>query len=186
MTDIASQLGLEPHALAGKWGWFVGLGIVMILAGFFAFADTVLVTLLSVIFIGAALLVTGAFQIVHAFANKDWGAFAFALLCGALYIAGGLLIMDEPEHGSVIITILLLVALSVGGALRIAMALRHREIAGWWLLLLGGLVSIFLSVFLFMGLPWTSFWLLGTIIAVELIFHGVGWIRMGLALREMR
>jgi uncharacterized membrane protein HdeD (DUF308 family) len=186
MTDIARNYGLEPHALAGKWGWFLGLGIVMALAGVFAFLDTVLVTLLSVIFIGAAMLLAGAFQIIHAFANKDWGAFAFALLCGALYIVGGFLIMDEPAQGSVVITIFLLVALSVGGALRIAMAVRHREIAGWWLLLLGGTVSIVLSVILFAGLPWTSLWLLGTIIAVELIFHGVGWIMLGFSLRGMR
>ena len=186
MTDFARQFGFESHALAGKWGWFVGLGIVMVVAGGFAFVDTVFVTLVSVIFIGAAMLVSGAFQIVHAFANKDWGAFIFALLCGALYIVGGLLIMDEPAQGSVIITIFLLVALSVGGALRVAMAVRHREVKGWWLLVLGGLVSIALAVILFLGLPWTSFWLLGTIIAVELIFHGVGWISFGFALRNMR
>jgi uncharacterized membrane protein HdeD (DUF308 family) len=185
MTDIARNYGLEPHALAGKWGWFLGLGIVMALAGVFAFLDTVLVTLLSVIFIGAAMLVGGVFQVVHAFVNKEWGAFVFALLCGALYIFGGLLIMDEPVQGSLVVTIFLLAALSVGGVLRIVMALRHREIKGWWLLLLGGLVSIVLAVLLFTSLPWSSLWLLGTIIAVELIFHGVGWIRLGLALRAM-
>jgi uncharacterized membrane protein HdeD (DUF308 family) len=93
--------------------------------------------------------------------------------------------MDEPVQGSLVVTIFLLAALSVGGVLRIVMALRHREIKGWWLLLLGGLVSIVLAVLLFTSLPWSSLWLLGTIIAVELIFHGVGWIRLGLALRAM-
>ena len=185
MTDIARQFGLEPHALAEKWGWFVALGVVMILAGGFAFVDTMAVTLLSVIFIGAAMLVAGVFQVVHAFANKDWGHFLVAVLCGALYIVGGLLIMDEPAQGSLIVTIFLLVALTVGAVLRIVMALQHREVAGWWLLLLGGIVTIVLAVLLFLGLPWTSLWLLGTIIAVELIFHGVGWISFGLALRAM-
>ena len=61
---------------------------------------TVLVTLISVIFIGAALLIAGIFQIVHAFANKEWGAFLLALLGGALYIVGGLLIAREGIKNS--------------------------------------------------------------------------------------
>jgi Short repeat of unknown function (DUF308) len=102
MTDLARQLGLEPRRLAARWGWFVALGVVMVIAGGFALADTVLVTLVSVIFIGAALLIAGIFQVIHAFANKGWVAFLMALLGGALYIVGGLLIMDEPVNGSVV------------------------------------------------------------------------------------
>ena len=183
MTDIAHQLGIEPRRFAAKWGWFVALGIGMLLAGGFALVDTMLVTILSVIFIGAALLVAGIFQIVHAFANKEWGAFLFALLCGALYVIGGLLIMNEPVSGSLIITIFVMASLAVNGVLRIVMALRHRELQGWWLVLLGGLIAIGVAVMLFLSLPWSSLWLLGTLIAIELIFNGVGWIRLGFALR---
>jgi uncharacterized membrane protein HdeD (DUF308 family) len=186
MTDIASDFSPEMRSLGPKWGWFVALGVVMIIAGGFAFADTILVTLLSVIFIGVALVVGGVFQIIHAFANKGWGAFVLGLLCGALYIIGGFLIMDEPLQGSVIITIFLLAALSVSGVLRIVMALRHREIGGWWFLLLTGILSIALAVLLYMSLPWASLWVLGTVIAVELIFHGVGWVSLGFALRKVR
>jgi uncharacterized membrane protein HdeD (DUF308 family) len=75
MTDLARQLGLEPRRLAARWGWFVALGVVMVIAGGFALGDTVLVTLVSVLFIGAALLIAGIFQVIHAFANKGWGHF---------------------------------------------------------------------------------------------------------------
>lgn len=186
MTDIAQTSGLQFRSLSAKWGWFVALGIGMILAGGLALGDTVLVTLVSVIFIGAMMVVAGAFQILHAFAIKQWGTFLFALLCGALYVAAGLIIMREPIQGSIIITIFLLAVLSVAGILRIVMALRHREIKGWWLLLLTGIISIGLAVLLYLSLPWSSLWLLGTIIAIELILHGVGWITLGFALRGMR
>jgi uncharacterized membrane protein HdeD (DUF308 family) len=186
MTDIAADFSPEMRSLSPKWGWFVALGVVMIAAGVFALGDTVLVTLISVIFIGAALVVGGAFQIIHAFANKGWGAFVLGLLCGALYIVGGLLIMNEPVQGSIVITIFLLAALSVSGVLRIVMAIRHREISGWWILLLTGILSIALAVLLYLSLPWASLWLLGTVIAVELIFHGVGWVSLGFALRKVR
>ena len=186
MTDIARTSRFEFRSLSAKWGWFVALGIGMILTGGFALGDTVLVTLVSVIFIGAMMVVAGAFQILHAFAIKQWGAFLFALLCGALYVAGGLLIMREPVQGSIVITAFLLAVLSVAGVLRMVMALRHREIKGWWLLLLTGIVSVGLAILLFLSLPWSGLWLLGTIIAIELVFQGVGWITLGFALRGMR
>jgi len=186
LFETEGAFGFDPRRLAERWGWFMALGVVMLLAGVFALGDTVLVTLLSVLFIGAALLVGGVCQVVHAFANKAWGAFLFALLCGALYIVSGLLIMREPVQGSVVITILLVAALCVSGVLRIVMALRHREIPGWWLLLLGGLISVALAAALYLSLPWSGLWFLGMVVAIELLFQGIAWIRLGLALREMR
>jgi len=180
---LATPSGHAGDRIAGRWGWFITLGIVMVLAGGFALGDTVLVTLLSVIFIGAMLVVGGVIQLIHAFANRSWAGFILSLLCGALYVVGGFLIMQEPVQGSVLITIVLMASLAVGGVLRIVMALRHREVGGWWLLLLGGLISIVLAALLFVSLPWSSFVLLGTLIAIELIFHGVAWIRLGLTLR---
>jgi uncharacterized membrane protein HdeD (DUF308 family) len=177
--------GLGHAHIVAKWGWFVALGIVLIAAGVFALGDVVAVTLVSVIFIGAMLLVGGVFQIVHAFMTRTWSAFLFQLLGGALYVVGGLLIMDEPEHGSVLITLLLLMALIVGGVLRVTIALRHREIAGWWLMLLSGVISLVIGVLLFMELPWSGLWVLGTLIAVELIMMGMTWLQFGFTLRRL-
>lgn len=185
MSDLVAPPG-GLRALSGKWGWFVALGLVMTVAGVLALGDTVFVTLISVIFIGAALLVSGVFQIIHAFANKGWGAFLFALLSGVLYVVGGFLIMREPVTGSVLITALLLVALAFGGVLRVIMALRHREVRGWWLLLVGGVISIVLAVVLYLSLPWSGLWVLGTLIAIELIIQGVSWTSVGFAMRAMR
>ncbi len=186
MSENTSPRPVGMGELAGKWGWFVGLGIIMLIGGVLALGDTVLVTLLSVIFIGAVLVVSGIVQIIHAFANKGWASFLFALLCGALYIVGGLLIMGEPVQGSILLTIFLLAALAVGGVLRIVIALRHREVHGWWLLLIGGVISLALAVLLYISLPWSGLWVLGTIIAVELIIQGASWVSMGFALRGMR
>jgi uncharacterized membrane protein HdeD (DUF308 family) len=188
MSDLqahSARHGLGYRHVAAKWGWFVFLGIVLIAAGIFALGDAVAVTLVSVIFIGAMLLVGGVIQIVHAFMTRTWSSFLFQFLGGALYIVGGLLIMDEPEHGSVLITLLLLAALIVGGVLRIVIALRHREIPGWWMLLLGGIVSLVVGVLLFMELPWSGLWVLGTLIAIELIMMGVTWLQFGLTLRHL-
>jgi uncharacterized membrane protein HdeD (DUF308 family) len=187
MSDIAAARGLGSRHLAGRWGWFVALGVVMLVGGVFALGDTVMVTLISTIFIGAMLIVGGVVQIVHAFANKGWGAFLLALLMGAIYILGGFLIMGEPVQGSIVITIVLTAALAIGGIARIIIAVRHhRDLHGWWLLLIGGVISVVLAFLLYASLPWSGLWVLGTLVAIELIVQGVSWISMGFALRAMR
>ncbi len=176
---------MSDHAtIASKWGWFLVLGLVSILAGMFAIAHPLLVTLAGVIFIGASLLVGGVFQVIQSFMTTGWNGFALGLFGGLLSIVGGVLIMQEPAAGSVIITLFLLVALVVSGITRIVIALRHRELPMWWLLALGGLASAIIGVVLYMSMPWSSLWILGTLIGVELIFQGVGWTGFALNLRR--
>jgi uncharacterized membrane protein HdeD (DUF308 family) len=133
-----SSKGLGYIQVASKWGWFIALGIVMIAAGIFALGDVVAFTLVSAIFIGAMMLVGGVFQIVQAFMTKAWSAFLLNVFVGILYVVGGFLIMQEPVQGSLILTLFLLAAILVGGITRIMIGLRHRELSGWWLMLLGG------------------------------------------------
>ena len=188
MSDVqphGGRQGLGYGHISAKWGWFVALGVLLIALGVFALGDVVAVSLASVIFIGAMLLVGGIFQIIQAFMVRGWGNFALHLLGGVLYVLGGLLIMGEPLQGSVLITLLLIVALIVGGAMRVAIALRHRDMAGWWLLLLGGVVSLLVAVLLFSQLPWSGLWVLGTLIAIELIMMGVSLLQFGLTLRRL-
>jgi len=182
MSDLtATGSGLRPRT---RWGWFVALGIAQLVLGIIAWFDVIAFTIAGVIFIGALLVVAGIFQIIHSFMDREWGAFLLHLLMGILYVVGGFLLMDEPLQGSVVITILVAVALVLGGILRIVMGVQHRHMPGWGLLILGGIISFVVGVMLYLMLPWSGLWVVGTLIAVELIFHGVSWIQFGLALRK--
>ncbi len=48
----------------------------------------------------------------------------------------------------------------------------------------GGVISLLVGLMLYLMLPWSGLWVVGTLIAVELIFHGVSWIQFGLTLRK--
>jgi len=98
-----------------RWGWFVALGVAQLVLGIIAWFDVIAFTIAGTIFIGALLLVAGVFQVIHAFMDREWGAFALHVLVGVLYIIGGFLLMDEPLQGSVVITILVAAALVIGG-----------------------------------------------------------------------
>jgi uncharacterized membrane protein HdeD (DUF308 family) len=163
----------------------VALGVALVLLGVLALGDVVAVTLASAVFVGAMFLVGGIFHLIHAFMVKTWSGFLMNVLAGVLYVIGGALIMDEPIAGALLITIFLIAALVVGGALRITVALRHREMGGWWLMVLSGLVSVVIGILLYGSLPWSGLWVLGTLIGIELLVQGVTWLMFGMALRRL-
>ena len=186
MSAKINSQGAGAANIAQKWGWFVALGIAMIALGVAAWLDVVTLTIAGTIFIGASLLVGGALQIIHAFMTKEWRGFILSLFCGILYLAGGLLIMNEPVQGALFLTLLVVAALVVGGVIRIVLALQHRNIAAWGLILLSGIVSIAVGFLLYANLPWSGLWVLGTLIAVELLVQGSSWLYFGIALRFVR
>jgi uncharacterized membrane protein HdeD (DUF308 family) len=184
-----SPHGLGYTRITAKWGWFVALGVGLVVVGILALGDVMAFAVISVIFIGAMLVVGGIFQIVHAFMTRDWRAFALNLFMGVLYVVAGLLVMREPVQTSVILTLFVIAALLVGGITRVIVALQHRHLVRWWLLLVGGVISIILAIILaimlYGMLPWSGLWILGTLIAVELLVQGLGWITFGFSLRAL-
>jgi uncharacterized membrane protein HdeD (DUF308 family) len=186
-----SSFGFTPRLPAAgaapshRWGWFVGLGVVQIIVGILCWIDVVAASIAGVVIIGVLLLMGGIFQIVHAFAVRGWSGFLLYLLMGALYVVGGLLLMDEPIRGSLIITVVISVLLIISGVTRLVMAATHRHMQGLWLVILSGIVSLVVGVLLYLSLPWSSLWVLGTLIAIELIFFGIAWIQLGLALKKL-
>jgi uncharacterized membrane protein HdeD (DUF308 family) len=181
MSDLtASDHGPRPRT---GWGWFVALGIAQLVIGVIAWFEVVAFTLAGVIFIGAMLLVAGILQIVHAFMDREWRSFLFHLLAGVLYVIGGFLMIMDPLEGAVVITALVCAALIVGGIFRIVMAVQHRDKPGWVLMLVSGIVGVVVGIMLWV-MPWSWLWVIGTLIAIELIVQGVCWLQFGLGLRR--
>ena len=118
--------------------------------------------------------------------TKAWRGFVLSLFCGVLYLVGGLLIMNEPVQGALVLTLLAAAALIVSGVVRIVLAFQHRNLPAWGLVLLSGIVSIVVGCLLYASLPWSGLWVLGTLIAVELLVQGASWLYFGLALRTAR
>ncbi|MGH7101283.1 MAG: HdeD family acid-resistance protein [Acetobacteraceae bacterium] len=172
--------------IRSKWGLFVALGIGLIVLGVIAWLDVVSVTIAGTILIGALLLIGGIFQVIHAFMTREWAGFLFGLFCGVLAFIAGILIMREPVRGALVLTIVITALLAVGGITRIVLAFRHRGMSRWGLLLLSGIVSLGVAALLYAELPWSGLWVLGTLIAVELVIQGIAWLSFGLALRKAR
>jgi uncharacterized membrane protein HdeD (DUF308 family) len=185
-TTGRPRLGPGLYTPQTGWFWFFLLGLFQILLGVFAWIDVGVATIAGTFLIGAALLVAGLIQVAHSFLDRDWGVFVLHLLAGVLYAVGGLVIMAEPVRGALALTIALAAMLIVAGIFRTVIAARHWQMGGAGLLLIGGLFSIAVGLGLYLLLPWSGLWVLGTLIAVELIMQGAAWLEFGLGLRRLR
>lgn len=154
------------------------LGIVLIGGGLFVLGDIALATFVSVLFIGFTAIAVGAFEVIHAFWTKGWGGFLGQLLLGVLYIAFGYMIVIQPASGAMILTLALGMLLLASGIVRIFMALRdwheHR-----WVMILSGAFAVIAGMIILTGWPATGIWVLGLLLAVDLISHGIAWLTYG-------
>jgi uncharacterized membrane protein HdeD (DUF308 family) len=190
MSMTADNSG--PHSLAdglkvlrAKWGWIVALGVVFLAAGVIALGSVVAATTTAVYVVGIMMLMGGIAEIVAAFSVKSWGKFAFWLLLGVLYVAAGIIAIMNPLLAAAYLTLMLGVALAIGGVLRIFLAF-HMKSAGnpWGWVALSGVITFALGCMIIAQWPASSLFVLGIFLGVDLIFIGSGWITMGLALKK--
>jgi uncharacterized membrane protein HdeD (DUF308 family) len=171
---------------SAAWGWYVALGIALLVLSAFAFGNLLAATVASVYFVGILMLVAGVLQIVHAFEVKRWGGFLLWLLSGVLYGAAGVLAFMNPLLAAAALTLLLAISLIVSGILRIAWSMTLRRLPGWGWLLASGAITTAAGVVFLVGWPGNALWLLGIVLAVDLAFQGVADIVFGLVLRRLR
>jgi Uncharacterized conserved protein len=159
------------------------LGLVMIGAGILVLGDVAVASLLSAKFIGAMAIVAGSFEIVHALWTRGWGKFVWHLLLGALYIAFGSMLLSQPVAGALALTFALGLIILASGIVRIFLAVRHwGELS--WTILLSGAFGVFAGVIILSGWPTTGLAVLGLLIGIDLIVHGVAWLLYGLVPRR--
>ena len=82
--------------LRRSWGWYLALGIVLIVLGTIAIGSTFVMTIASVFFFGWLLIIGGVMEVIHAFWHKRWAGFFLDLLTGILYVVAGWMMVTNP------------------------------------------------------------------------------------------
>ncbi|MBV0892356.1 HdeD family acid-resistance protein [Paracoccus sp. Z118] len=177
----------DPHPeLTRNRGWFIALGIILLILGVFAFANLLLATVASVYFIGIMMILGGIAQMVLAMRVRGWGRTLLLLIAGVLYILAGFFAFVNPVLASTLLTLVLAASLLVAGVLRFVVALQERPRKGWGWVLAGGIVSFIVALIIFAGWPVNSLWVLGLFLSADLIVQGVAWLFFGIALGSAR
>ncbi|GAB1582880.1 HdeD family acid-resistance protein [Phyllobacterium phragmitis] len=154
------------------------LGVVLVLGGVLVLGDVALATFVSTLFIGFTAIAVGVFEIFHAFWTKGWGGFIWQILLGVLYIIFGWMVVNQPASGALVLTLLLGLVFLASGIVRVVIAFSHWSDAGW-LMLLSGVFGILAGLIILSGWPASSAWVLGLLLGIDLITHGIAWLIYG-------
>ncbi|HZT48803.1 MAG TPA: HdeD family acid-resistance protein [Hyphomicrobiaceae bacterium] len=184
-TDINAAVAEARRQIADNWGWFLALGIVLVIAGAVAILFPLLSTIATKIMLGWIFLVSGVLIVIHAFSIKQWRGFLWGLLVGALYIVAGAWLAFLPFTGIITLTILLAALFLAEGVLEVVMATRVRPHEGWVWLLLSGLVAIAVGVLIAYELPSSAAWAIGLLAGINLLSTGMSFIVLALAGRRI-
>jgi uncharacterized membrane protein HdeD (DUF308 family) len=182
-TSPMLDLGIDR--VASKWGWFVALGILLVIVGSIAISSSVLATAVTVVVFGWLLIVTGVFETFAAFSHREWSGSFLHLLGGAIDIVLGFLFIMRPLQGAEVLTLFLSALFLVGGAFRIGAALSKR-LPGWQWGFVNGLITFVLGVLLWTQWPVSGLWFIGFCIGLEMIFRGWFWLMLGFALKSSK
>lgn len=182
--DIESAFEAARAQIKKNWGWFLALGIALVLAGIAAIAFPLVSTIAAKVALGWIFLIGGALMILHAFSSPGWRGFLLGLLIGILYLAAGGWLAFFPFTGIITLTILLAAVFLAEGVLETIMAFRVRPHEGWGWLLLSGLIAVAAGVMIGLNLPSSAVWAIGLLAGINLLSTGVSFIAMALAGRR--
>jgi len=190
MTEQTSQANIEAaiaeakKQIADHWGWFLALGILLVLAGVAAILFPLVSTIATKIALGWIFLVSGALLIIHAFSSQQWRGFLLGLLLGVLYVIAGGWLAFFPFTGIITLTLILAALFLAEGVLEVIMGVRVRPHEGWGWLVLSGLIAIAVGAMIAAELPGSAIWAIGLLAGINLLSSGVSFVVLALAGRR--
>ncbi len=152
------------------------LGLVMVLLGLAAIFFPMVATLAATVLVGWLLLVFGVFALFGAFSIHGTGPFFAALVLGLLALAAGFFLLFSPLAGAVALTLLAGIIFLLQGAFELVFAVEMRPVGGWIGMLLSGIASIIVALFIIAFWPGISLILLGILLGVNFLTTGFAYL----------
>jgi uncharacterized membrane protein HdeD (DUF308 family) len=172
--DESAAMRLTEHPAPPLWVCIL-IGLAMIIGGVLVLGDVALFTVISALFIGWTAIFIGAFEIIHGFWTKGWGGLVWQLLLGALYLAFGIVLVRQPVAGALILTYVLGLLLLISGLVRMLVGISHWQQSGW-VMVASGVFGVLAGLVILTGFPATGLWVLGLLLGIDLLSHGIGWL----------
>ena len=193
MADLSTP-PLPPSHSSGRWpggrrlptGWIIGFGAVLLALGILAFGSVVTATIASVYFVGVSMIVAGLAEIVIGLRARDWGPFVLWIGLGIVYALAGLLTLANPLLAAGVLTLFLGAALVAAGIMRIIVAFQMKAGSAWAWVAISAAITVLLGAAILAQWPLSSLYALGVFLSVDLLFAGIGWVGLGMALSKFQ
>lgn len=167
--------------IRSSWGWFLALGILLMIIGAVCIVGDVTATFATVLVFGWLLLISGIVALVQAFRTMNWPGFFLYLLSAVFRGFTGYLLIRYPLAGATSLTLILVSFFVVGGIFR-AIGAGMMKFPRWGWSVFSGVVSVVLGITLLVQLPVSSIWFIGFAIGVDLIVDGASLIGFATAI----
>lgn len=163
------------------WRFFMAEGLCLIFLGGFAALLPQTFTLGVTVLLGSILSIAGILQMIRAFILIDLPGSEIWLLTGLFEAAAGGYMLVNPAEGSLALTLLIIVALSIEGLGKIHLANLIKPLRHWKWLLVCGITPLLLVCLILAGWPQTGYWVLGLMLGVNMALLGACLIKLSLA-----
>jgi uncharacterized membrane protein HdeD (DUF308 family) len=181
--DRSSGVFAGPARAASNASSFA-FGMILFILGVLGLVFADVLTVASIIAFGVLLVAGGAVELGHALRQHGGDRFFLAFLSGLLSIAVGAVMILRPMLGVAGSGLLIAGWLLATGLFRGVLALMDRyRYWGWDLFY--GILSVVLGLWLTASLPTSAMWLLGTVVAIELMARGIAVMGASIALQRL-
>jgi uncharacterized membrane protein HdeD (DUF308 family) len=173
---MLSTSRIDPIAFNKNWGLFLVWGILLVILGTLAISTSILTTVISMIFIGALLVVGGIVITIDAFTfwrRHVWSNFFLYLLIGVMYFIAGIYLIESPLAASISLTLLLGIFYNVVGVFRIITSLIGRQ-PKWGWNFFSGIIALLLGTMIMASWPASGLYIIGLFVGIDLLF--LGWV----------
>jgi uncharacterized membrane protein HdeD (DUF308 family) len=166
-------------------GWSIFFSILLVVAGFASIALPFVAGIAAGIFFGWLILFAGVAHLVYAWFERGAGAVIWQILIGLVYIGAAVAMLLLPVTAVVALTLVLGWYIAIEGVFELILFSRLRRVPGAGWLLFDGVVSLVLAGLIFFHWPSSSFWVLGTLVGISLLFSGIARLTMPMARRRI-
>lgn len=182
--SLENTLASGMDEIRSSWGWFLALGIVLMLLGAFCIVANITATFTTVLMFGWLMLFGGIVALVQAFQVRIWSGFFLFLLSALLRGFTGYVLIRYPLSGAVGLTLALASFFIVGGLFR-TIGSAMLQFPRWGLAASSGVVTTVLGILLLAQLPASSIWFIGFAVGLELITDGASLVGLATAIHGL-
>jgi uncharacterized membrane protein HdeD (DUF308 family) len=169
--------------LVHYWGWFLALGLGLIVLGIAAVVRSVTATVVSMLFFGWLLMLACGIEIAQAILVGHWAGFFQHLFAAILFGVVGVLIVTRPLLSAEVVTMLMAAFFLVGGLVQFFSSI-WTALPGWGWHAADGIITFILGLLVLAQWPASGLWVIGLFVGIDLIFYGAAWIALALSLRS--
>ena len=161
------------------------LAVVLIALGMLAIALPAFVSVGVVRVLAWLLLFDGIAQLVYAFRSKGVGHTIWKIVVAVLYLAAGVYLLTHPLLAVAGLTLVLGIFFFVEGITDVFAYLFGPKTAASKWLLLHGVVTLLLGLIIWRQWPYSSFWVIGTLVGISMVVTGVTRLMMAVGERSV-